>query len=267
MSTAHRTQSEPSVPTWLSFLSLVGIIVLLALSVLFGNVDDEAETVGSENVPVEYSDRFKLDEAQTSRAKQYLSELTVADPKSMDEYKNSREELFGNWSSGEKQAQVPLAGNGCDTRNDILARDMLGVTYSDEKHCKVATGRLWDAYGTADNPSDHWIDFTAGKGTSMAVQIDHVVALGNVWASRPDDMTEQERYDIANDPINLLAVDGPQNGAKQDKNFAEWKPNNKDIHCFYAASQIQVKHKYRLSVTQAEHDALAQALATCPAGV
>lgn len=253
-------------PRW---ATIVGVLILAAVIIagLVSTRNTTGHVAEPAGVPAEYVDRYKTSPQQVSKAKDLLDQLVVAEPQSMDEYKNNRKELFGDWASGDKQANVTMARNGCDTRNDILGRDMVNVQYSDKKKCKVKSGKLWDVYGTPDNPNNHWIDFTSGKGTSMAVQIDHVVALGNVWASRPKNMSDQDRFNIANDPINLIAVDGPQNGAKQDKNFAEWKPLNKNIHCFYAASQIQVKHKYHLTVTQAEHDDLAKALSKCPSGV
>lgn len=150
--------------------------------------------------------------------------------------------------------------NGCDTRNDILNRDLTDKTYKANTHdCVVASGVLQDPYtGTR-------IDFVRGQDTSTAVQIDHVVALSDAWQKGAQQLTEDERRNLANDPYNLLAVDGPSNQRKSDGDAATWLPANTRFRCEYVARQIGVKQKYRLWVTQAEHDAMANVLATCPA--
>ena len=108
------------------------------------------------------------------------------------------------------------------------------------------------------------IDFVRGQDTSAAVQIDHVVALSDAWQKGAQQLTEDERRNLANDPYNLLAVDGPSNQRKSDGDAATWLPANTGFRCEYVARQIGVKQKYRLWVTQAEHDAMANVLATCP---
>ena len=132
-------------------------------------------------------------------------------------------------------------------------------TYKANTHdCVVASGVLNDPY-TATR-----IDFTRGQDTSAAVQIDHVVALSNAWQTGAQQLSEQTRTQFANDPYNLLAVDGPANQQKSDGDAATWLPANKGFRCEYVARQIGVKQKYALWVTQAEHDAMANVLASCP---
>lgn len=149
--------------------------------------------------------------------------------------------------------------NGCDTRNDILNRDLTDKTYKAGTHdCVVASGTLNDPYtGTV-------IDFVRGQNTSAAVQIDHVVALSDAWQKGAQQLTADQRKQLANDPYNLLAVDGPSNQQKSDGDAATWLPANKSYRCAYVARQIGVKAKYALWVTQAEHDAMANVLASCP---
>lgn len=253
----------------------IALVLLFIGSIVFAGVDvDKAFGFSSDSqgqgqnsapaAPEEFS--YKVDDARASQAQSELAALRVAPKGTMDGYTGNREELFGDWSSGERGATVHGAGNGCDTRNDILARDLTDVKL-DSDGCTVLSGRLWNPYGTDSEKYNHYIDFERGRGTSMAVQIDHVIALGNVWVSGGDRLTEQQRLDVANDPINLIAVDGPTNGSKGDRDASEWMPPNDRIHCFYAASQIQVKYRYDLSVTQAEKQALEQALTTCPSGI
>jgi hypothetical protein len=145
----------------------------------------------------------------------------------------------------------------CDARNRILARDLTNVTYLPET-CTVASGILNDPY------TGNTIEFTRGAGTSSLVQIDHVVALSDAWQKGAQQLAFDRRVEFANDDLNLLAVDGPANQQKGDGDAATWLPPNKPFRCQYVARQIAVKAKYELWVTQAEHDAMARILDTCP---
>ena len=148
-------------------------------------------------------------------------------------------------------------GNGCDTRNDILKRDLTGIIYKSGS-CVVASGTLDDPY------SGKIIAFERGVATSSEVQIDHVVALSDAWQKGAFAWTVAKRTNLANDPLELLAVDGPLNGQKSDGDAATWLPPNKAYRCPYVARQVAVKSKYGIWVTQAEKDAIAKILATCP---
>jgi hypothetical protein len=103
-----------------------------------------------------------------------------------------------------------------------------------------------------------------GETTSTAVQIDHVVALGDAWQKGAQQLSDSERVDLANDPLELLAVDGPTNEAKGDGDAATWLPPNKSFRCSYVARQIAVSAKYHLWVTAAEKDAMTAVLGSCP---
>ncbi len=145
---------------------------------------------------------------------------------------------------------------GCDMRNIILNRDLKETVVSPE--CKVVSGILNDPY-TAQT-----ISFIRGASTSDAVQIDHVVALSDAWQKGAQQLSREQRQALANDPLELLAVDGPANQAKSDGDAATWLPENKSFRCQYIARQIAVKRKYNLWVTQAEFDAMQKVLAVCP---
>ena len=147
--------------------------------------------------------------------------------------------------------------NGCDTRNDILHRDLTDITTKPPQGCVVLTGEVHDPY------TGNTIDFHRGKKTSQAVQIDHVVALSNAWASGAYALPYAARTALANDPLNLLAVDGPTNNAKSDKDAAEWMPPNTAYRCGYADRQVRVKSKYHLRVTRQEKEALTAVLNQC----
>lgn len=149
--------------------------------------------------------------------------------------------------------------NGCDQRNDVLARDMTNETFKPgTRNCVVLTGTLKDPY------TGRTIAFTRGQGTSEAVQIDHVVALSDAWQKGAQMLPADSRVRLGNDPLNLLAVDGPTNQSKGDGDAATWLPGVKSYRCSYVARQVEVKAKYGLWVTQAEHDAIAGVLAGCP---
>ncbi len=144
--------------------------------------------------------------------------------------------------------------NGCDTRNIILARDLTSDTVDED--CKVTSGVLHDPY------TGKTIHFMRGDSTSD-VQIDHVVALSDAWQKGAQKLSYEKRIAMANDPLNLLAVDGPANQQKSDGDAATWLPPNKAFRCQYAQRQIQVKQKYSLWITAAERDAMARVLGTC----
>ncbi|MFC0486506.1 GmrSD restriction endonuclease domain-containing protein [Pseudarthrobacter scleromae] len=155
------------------------------------------------------------------------------------------------------QAWADVDRNGCDTRNDILQRDLTGITFTNSVPCKVQSGMLADPYtGTS-------ISFLRGSGTSSKVQIDHVVALSDAWQKGAQQLTTEQRTAFANDPLNLQATDGPTNQKKGDGDAATWLPPNRGFRCEYVARQVSVKATYGLWVTQAEHNAMAAILASC----
>ncbi|MGY2127459.1 GmrSD restriction endonuclease domain-containing protein [Blastococcus sp. SYSU DS0617] len=150
-------------------------------------------------------------------------------------------------------------GNGCDTRNDILERDLTGETFKPgTRNCVVLTGTLADPY------SGRTIAFQRGQDTSSDVQIDHVVALSDAWQKGAQQMSDGQRRQFANDPLNLLAVDGPLNMQKGDGDAATWLPPNRSYRCAYVARQVAVKATYPLWMTQAEKNAIATVLSACP---
>ena len=149
--------------------------------------------------------------------------------------------------------------NGCDTRNDILKRDLTSVVYREKtRDCVVESGILLDRY------SGETINFVKGNGSSMEVQIDHVVALSNAWQTGAFKLTLQERTALANDPLNLFAVKGRLNSQKSDGDAATWLPPLKSYRCTYIAQQIAVKAKYSLWVTPPEKSAMVSILSKCP---
>lgn len=149
--------------------------------------------------------------------------------------------------------------NGCDVREDVLARDLKQVRFKYSGSCKVASGLLHDPY-TGLN-----INFVRGRKTSALVQIDHVVALENAWQSGAWKWSHAKRLKFGNDMLNLLAVQGAANQEKGSASAAYWLPSNKSFRCDYVARQIAVKYKYNLSVTNAEKRSMASILHGCSA--
>lgn len=146
--------------------------------------------------------------------------------------------------------------NGCDTRNDILKRDLTQPTFKPgTDDCVVLDGLLNDPY------TGSVIDF--GQAASSGVQVDHVVALGDAWQKGAQQLDLDMRTEFANDPLNLLAVDGPTNLGKGNGDAATWLPPNKSFRCDYVARQTQVKAKYGLWMTQAEAVAIFDVLREC----
>ena len=167
-----------------------------------------------------------VDDSAASDSAEALTVLETLDIKGRAPKTGYGRDLFGpTWHD--------VDGNGCSTRNDILARDLTGIER--EGGCSVSSGLLQDPY------TDTAIDFTAGMDTSAEVQIDHVVALSDAWQKGAQQLSEQQRLVFANDPL----------------------PPNRSYWCPYVARQVDVKAKYDLWVTQPEHDRMAEVLRDC----
>ena len=149
--------------------------------------------------------------------------------------------------------------NGCDQRNDVLARDLTEPVFKPRTHdCVVLSGTLHDPY------TGSVLGFVRGPSSSDDIQIDHVVALSNAWQTGAQQLDLATRELLANDPLNLLATAGPINQAKGDSDAATWLPPARAFRCAYVARQVAVKAKYALWVTAAERDAIARVLTDCP---
>jgi hypothetical protein len=159
----------------------------------------------------------------------------------------SREQFGQAWADVDK--------NGCDTRNDVLARDLVDER-TENDDCTVLAGTLDEPY-TGSREA-----FVRGPD-SADVQIDHVVALADAWETGAQKWSPEKRLAFANDPANLLAVDGPANQDKGAGDAATWLPPNTGYRCVYVLRQIRVKAAYGLWVTAAEHDSLAHELGRC----
>jgi hypothetical protein len=171
-----------------------------------------------------------------------------------------RRDAFGEAWTDDNTA--PGGHNGCDTRNDILDRDLVDKTYVSIKRCPnaVATGTLHDPY------TNDVIAFARGNQTGAAVQIEHIVPLAYAWDLGARNWADVMRVRFANDPANLLAIGGPVNQDKSDKEPAVWLPPNTAFHCQYAVQFIAVLRGYALPVDAPSATVLRDAAATCPTG-
>lgn len=190
----------------------------------------------------------KPDSASVSDARKKLAKLAVKGRAPKTGF--DRDEFGPAWADVDR--------NGCDTRNDILKRDLTNEKFKSGTHdCIVLSGTLKDPY------SGKTIDFKRGQDTSMDVQIDHLIPLSDAWQKGAQRWSETKRKEFANDPLNLMAVDGPLNNQKSDSDAATWLPPRKSYRCTYIARQVDVKAKYELWVTSAEKDAMETILSDC----
>ena len=171
-----------------------------------------------------------------------------------------RRDAFGEAWTDDNTA--PGGHNGCDTRNDILDRDLVDKIYVSIKRCPhaVATGTLHDPY------TNDVIVFVRGEKTGAAVQIEHIVPLAYAWDLGARNWTDEMRVRFANDPAELLAIGGQVNEDKSDKEPAVWMPPNTAFHCQYAMQFIAVLRGYGLPVDAPSAAVLREAAETCPKG-
>ncbi|KWX21482.1 membrane protein [Mycolicibacterium wolinskyi] len=171
-----------------------------------------------------------------------------------------RRAAFGEAWDDENSA--PGGRNGCDTRNDILNRDLADKTFVSIKRCPnaVATGTLHDPY------TNVVVAFVRGNQTGAAVQIDHIVPLALAWDLGARDWPDELRLRFANDPANLIAVAGEANQNKGDQEPAHWMPPNRAFWCQYAVQFVEVLRGYRLPVDAPSAVVLREAAGTCPTG-
>ncbi|MEB3069090.1 HNH endonuclease family protein [[Mycobacterium] vasticus] len=171
-----------------------------------------------------------------------------------------RRSVFGDAWDDDNDA--PGGHNGCDTRDDILNRDLVDITHVWTKRCPeaVATGTLHDPYTNAT------VSFTRGAKIGEAVQIDHIVPLSYAWDMGASAWPYRQRLRFANDPANLLAVAGQGNQDKGDAGPGQWMPPNKSFACQYAVAYIAVVRGYGLRLDQPSAEELRRAAATCPTG-
>ncbi|MEU3251343.1 HNH endonuclease family protein [Streptomyces sp. NPDC006997] len=179
-------------------------------------------------------------EADKANARKLVEELTVKGRGPKTGY--DRDKFGYAWM--DTADGVPLARNGCDTRNDLLKLHGQDVEFRTGSDCVVVSMDLYDPYTGKD------IAWKKAKATE--VQIDHVVPLSYAWQMGASRWSKEKREQLANDVLNLLPVSGSTNSAKRDSGPASWLPPNKSIRCSYAVRFAQVALRYDLAVTTAD---------------
>jgi Protein of unknown function (DUF1524) len=189
--------------------------------------------------------------ADYDHARVLLAQLPV---KGWDRHTDFARYRFGeSWSD---DVNVEFGHNGCNTRDDILRRDLTELMVR-AGTCFAQSGVLRDPY-TGDS-----IAFVRGPDSSDAVQIDHLVSLSDAWYKGARDWDAQRRRDFANDPRNLLAVGAKPNFDKAFRDAAAWLPPNAGFRCEFVARQVEVKAAYQLWVSANEKRAMAAVLNAC----
>ena len=226
---------------WLFAIVAIAVVVAAQTVVSSG---DRAEFIASADVPT------------VAPGADVLAGIAVV-PMRIRGYDYRRDAFGDSWTDDNT---APGGHNGCDTRNDILERDLVEKTYVSISRCPraVATGTLYDPY------TNLTVAFTRGAQTGAAVQIEHIVPLAYAWDQGARNWTDDMRVRFANDPANLLAVQGQVNQDKGDKEPARWMPPNAAFHCQYAMQFIEVLRGYSLPVDAPSVPALRQAASTCP---
>jgi Protein of unknown function (DUF1524) len=181
-------------------------------------------------------------------------ELDALPVKGWDRFQDFNRARFGEpWSD---DVDVEFGHNGCNTRDDILRRDLVDLQVRPAT-CFAQPGILHDPYTGAT------IVFVRGPDSSPAVQIDHVVSLSDAWYKGARGWDDQRCRDFANDPRNLLVVAGQANFDKAFRDAASWLPPNVAFRCAFVARQVEVKTDYQLWVSAREKDAMRRVLRDC----
>jgi Protein of unknown function (DUF1524) len=229
---------------WLSAAAVLAVLV--AYQTLGSSAAKRAEVAARADIPT------------VQPGTDVLAGIAVA-PERVHRYDYRRAAYGDAWDDDN---DAPGGHNGCDTRDDILNRDLVDKTYVSIKRCPnaVATGTLHDPYTNAT------VAFQRGAKVGESVQIDHIVPLAYAWDMGAYGWTLPERRRFANDPANLLAVEGQANQDKGDLPPALWMPPNAAFACQYAVQFIAVLRGYQLPVDAPSSGVLRRAAATCPAG-
>ncbi|WP_374007472.1 HNH endonuclease family protein [Leifsonia sp. LS-T14] len=218
--------------------------VLASVLVIVGSIQGAAPPV---NAAPEVASGHSATSSPARTALEVLAALPVKGKAAATGYQRTAD--FGT-------AWLDVDRNGCNTRDDILARDLTALVRPGG--CRVLSGTLVSPY------TGRTIAFVRGPDTSALVQIDHIVPLQNAWITGAQRLTQAQRVSLANDPLNLLAVDARSNEQKSSGDAATWLPANTAFRCEYVARQISVKATYGLWVTSAEKAAMTRVLAGCP---
>jgi hypothetical protein len=220
-------------------------VLLIAAWFVFQDVfDDQPDIDTTAPVTIEPGEAPAAPSSEQGRsASELLATLQVTDEGSRTGYE--RDDFGDGWT---------VDGDGCDTRQRVLAEESKAPITRGSDGCSVVEGRWLSLYDgdVFRDPDD--------------LQIDHMVPLAEAWDSGADEWTAERRERYANDMRRtgaLLAVSSEMNQSKSDRDPAEWMPPNRGVWCRYVNAWIVQKAGWHLTVDAAEHDALARVVATC----
>ena len=221
--------------------ALVGVIIWLVVN----PASYEQEFTQAVNDGADYAaEAVSAENPDAPLASEILEKLEVKGRAPKTDY--SREQFYSGWPNVD----------GCSLRQKIIKREFGESAVLEE--CNVMAGEYDEPY-TGEHKK-----YSNRDEISNGIQIDHVVALSDAWQKGAQNLSSDERYAVATDPLNLLAVDAAANKKKSDGDAATWLPSNKRFRCQYVARQVSVKYKYRLWVTDAEKNAIFKVLENCP---
>lgn len=247
MKVSRRTRRIISVLSILTFVA--GWLIASPKSYETIPVENQtAEPLGVSTETGQNTNDHSTDQTQTDklRAVDVLEKLEIKGRAPKTGY--ARTEFYKSW---------PSVG-GCSLRQVIIKRELGDSAKLADNGCDVISGEFTESYTGSRMVFYQKSDF------SDKIQIDHIVALSDAWQKGSQNKTKEERYQMATDPLNLIAVDSAANKQKSDGDAATWLPANKAFRCQYVARQVSVKYKYGLWVSQAEHDTISQILENCP---
>lgn len=223
--------------------TFAGALLVLAVAVTGCQPNSDQATADQGGVTVSDNEQATTEQVETTgSAMEALDNLRIV---AHDIAPYDRESDFGG-------AWTDTDGNGCTTRQDVMARDAIEWVDADGD-CQPEQVVIADRYtGTA------FVATNVGDAHT-----EHVVSAHDAWLTGAQNLTQDEREAFYQDPLNLITVEGSVNMSKGDKNAAQWLPPFQDGHCEFAAHQVTVKAKYDLGVTEAEYVALSDILAGC----
>ena len=146
-------------------------------------------------------------------------------------------------------------GDCQDARQEVLIAESLDqVTFETDRKCRVGTGRWYGAFTGVylEDPGD--------------LDIDHLVPLKNAhlsgaWAWNPAMKEEYANY--LGDDDHLIAVQDNANQSKGARGPDEWVPPDETYWCDYAVNWSEIKHRWDLTMTEPEAEAVVEMLYTC----
>lgn len=145
------------------------------------------------------------------------------------------------------------AGNGCDARKAVIISEAI-VKPTVKSGCFIDGGKWLSIYDNVEVLNATKLD------------VDHMVPLAEAWDSGASAWTPEQRQMYANDqtdPRHLIAVTGPSNRSKSDRDPAEWMPTNKAYTCAYLENWVSIKVRWSLAVDKAEKSAIETGLKSC----